>query len=87
LPEEIQKLVEAEEKAANKGKDALPFEPSRPKKEPETKPEAKVEPKVTKTDKPVAKPPAPKPRASKPKENRGGKSTPSSGPGRSKKKT
>ncbi|WP_421658176.1 membrane protein insertase YidC [Leptothermofonsia sp. ETS-13] len=87
LPEEIQKLVEAEEKAINKGKDALPFEPNRPKKEPETKPEAKAEPKATKTDKPVAKPPAPKSPTPKPKENKGGKGTPSSGPGRPKKKT
>lgn len=71
LPEDIQKLVEAQEKA-DKGGDAIPFEPGRAKKDTDTKPETKS----AKADKPV----------SKAKENKGGKSTQASDPGRSKKK-
>lgn len=71
LPEDIQKLVEAQEKS-DKGGDAIPFEPGRAKKDTDAKPETKS----AKADKPV----------SKAKENKGGKSAQASDPSRSKKK-
>lgn len=96
LPEDIQKLVEVEEKAANRGKETIPFEPGRPKKEPETKAETKpTTPQKTtpqkatpqKADKVVPKTTSTSKVDPKARGAKGGKSTPSSESGRSKKKT
>ncbi|QZZ22602.1 membrane protein insertase YidC [Leptothermofonsia sichuanensis E412] len=96
LPEDIQKLVEVEEKAANREKETIPFEPGRPKKEPETKAETKpATPQKTtpqkatpqKADKVVPKTTSTSKVDPKARGTKGGKSTPSSESGRSKKKT
>jgi YidC/Oxa1 family membrane protein insertase len=92
LPEEIQKLVEVEEKAANKAQETIPFEPGRPKKDAEAKadPKASNPPKTggaPKAEKAVPKPTSTPPRVDpKAKGIKGGKSTPPSESGRSKKK-
>lgn len=86
LPEEVQKLVEAEEKvaASKSGKDALPFEPVRPKKEAEAKTEAKPSPAKAEI-KPVKAETKPTKAETKPKDNRGGKNQPRNTPSPKKK--
>jgi YidC/Oxa1 family membrane protein insertase len=87
LPEEIQKLVEADEKVATAGATSLPFEPGRSKKESEPKAkETKSSKDATSTPQAGRSKKEPDTKVTKDK-SKGDKDTPPFEPGRSKKKT